>query len=202
MKKIAILIIFLSIGIVGFSQQLEVRFNSEFQKDSEVKNSLGAGASLVFDEWVKNMNFQINFDWAHFKSKSDYTAYSTKYNKIKVGASALYCFPLGKSFLFRAGVDLSYNDLKKINTLKTDSTYYYVSHKGNMLGLGGILNLQWRLGNRISIGANVIPTYLIPLISKTDRPEVESYYKKGFFVLQFQIGLIFRMGTVATTKTN
>jgi hypothetical protein len=37
MKKIAILIIILSLGIVGFSQQLEVRFNSEFQKDSEVK---------------------------------------------------------------------------------------------------------------------------------------------------------------------
>ncbi len=200
MKKIAVLFIFVLLGIVGFSQQLEVRFDSEFQKDSEVKSSLGGGASLVFDEWVERMNFQINFDWAHLKSDADYTGYSTKFNKIKVGASALYCFPLGKSFLFRAGIDLSYNDLKKINTLKNDSTYYYVSHKGNMLGLGGIVNLQWRLGNRISLGANLIPTYLIPLSYKTDRPNVESYYKKGLFVLQFQIGLVFRMGTVVPTK--
>jgi hypothetical protein len=202
MKKIAVSFILVLFGTVGFSQQLEVRFDTESQKDSEAKNSMGGGASLVFDEWIERVNFQLNFDYAYYKSEADYLGYQTKYKKLKAGASALYCFPLSENFLFRAGIDLSYNDITKLNTLKNDSTYYYVSHHGYMLGLGGIVNLQWKLGNRISVSANLIPTYLIPLSYKTDRPEVDSYYNKGFFVLQFQIGLVFRLGTIVPAKTN
>lgn len=180
-----------------WAQRLELRFNKEFSNNEIANQSLGGGGSFIFDEWVKNVDFQLNFDYAGYRSEKVVIGREIKYDRFKYGVSALYVIPFkNPHFLFRVGGDISYCTLKKVYSFKTDSLYSYETHRGGMLGLGPMINVQAKVGQKdfFRIGVSVIPTYLIPLHAKVDRVGIEPEFKKGFFDLQLQIGIEFRLG--------
>ena len=175
------------------AQRLEIRFNKEFSNDNILNKAIGAGASFILDGWNEHLDFQINFDYAGYKSEMDYLGISNKFTKLKGGVSALYTHPIGKFFHIRVGGDLSYNNLHKIITNSADTTsatgISTTAHRAHMLGIGAVAQLQAQLGKIFRIGVGVTPTYLIPLNATVSRPNVECDYTKGLFVLQLQIGI-------------
>ena len=179
------------------AQRLEVRFNKEFSNDSLLNKTMGAGGSFIIDGWHPNLDFQINFDYAGHSGDVNNFGYSHKVTKFKAGVSALYSKQLGDMFYLRVGGDVSYNNLHKVVTNHVDSVsvsgHSTTSYRANMLGIGAVAQVQAQLGRVVRIGVGVTPTYLIPLTSKVDRPDVESAYKKGIFVLQLQVGLEIRL---------
>jgi len=186
------------------AQRLEIRFNKEFSTDSILNKSMGAGASFILDVWHPNLDVQINFDYAGHKGDVNYLGYSTRFTKLKAGISALYTHPLGERLYLRVGGDLSYNNLHKTITFHRDTIsatgLSSTSFRGQMLGIGAIAQIQVRLGRLFRIGAGVIPTYLIPLSAKVDRPNVERTYTKGIFVCQLQIGLEIKLGNLLSNS--
>ena len=191
-------IVFLFIGCLFLlspsqAQRLEVRFNKEFSNDKMINKTLGAGGSFIIDGWVDHFDFQINFDYAGHKEDADYTGASTKIAKYKGGVSALYTRPVGRLVHLRVGGDLSYNYINKVNTLWDNGNHYNTAHRAHALGIGAIAQLQIQLGQIFRIGAGLIPTYLIPLVTDVSQPNVECDFKKGIFVLQLQIGLEIRL---------
>jgi len=182
---------------IGFAplqaQRLEVRFNKEFSNDKMINKTLGAGGSFIIDGWVDHLDFQINFDYAGHKEDADYTGVSTKISKYKGGVSALYSHPIGRLLHLRAGGDLSYNYINKVNTRWEDFNHYNTSHRAHALGIGAVVQLQVQLGQLFRIGAGITPTYLIPLATSVSQPNVECDFKKGMFVLQLQIGVEIRL---------
>ena len=158
-----------------------------------INKTLGAGGSFIIDGWVDHLDFQINFDYAGHKEAADYTGVSTKIAKYKGGISALYSHPIGRLVHLRAGGDLSYNYINKVNTRWEDFKHYNTAHRAHALGIGAIVQLQIQLGQLFRIGAGLIPTYLIPLATDVSQPNVECDFKKGMFVMQLQIGLEIRL---------
>ena len=197
MLKFKYLIILFCIGLCSMSslqaQRLELRFNKEFSNDKMINKTLGAGGSFIIDGWVDHLDFQINFDYAGHKEAADYTGVSTKIAKYKGGISALYSHPIGRLVHLRAGGDLSYNYINKVNTRWEDFKHYNTAHRAHALGIGAIVQLQIQLGQLFRIGAGLIPTYLIPLATDVSQPNVECDFKKGMFVMQLQIGLEIRL---------
>lgn len=197
MLKFKYLIILFCIGLCSMSslqaQRLEVRFNKEFSNDKMINKTLGAGGSFIIDGWVDHFDFQINFDYAGHKEDADYTGVSTKIAKYKGGVSALYTRPIGRLVHLRIGGDLSYNYINKVNTRWDNGKHYNTAHRAHALGIGAIAQLQIQLGQIFRIGAGLIPTYLIPLVTDVSQPNVECDFKKGMFVLQLQIGLEIRL---------
>jgi hypothetical protein len=197
MLKFKYLIILFCIGLCSMSslqaQRLELRFNKEFSNDKMINKTLGAGGSFIIDGWVDHLDFQINFDYAGHKEDADYTGVSTKIAKYKGGVAALYTRPIGRLLHLRVGGDLSYNYINKINTLWDNGNHYNTAHRAHALGIGAIAQLQIQLGQIFRIGAGLIPTYLIPLVTDVSQPNVECDFKKGMFVMQLQIGLEIRL---------
>lgn len=195
--KFKYLIILFCIGLCSLSsvqaQRLEVRFNKEFSNDKMINKTLGAGGSFIIDGWLDHFDFQINFDYAGHKEDADYTGISTKIAKYKGGVSALYTRPIGRLVHLRIGGDLSYNYINKVNTLWDNGKHYNTAHRAHALGIGAIAQLQIQLGQIFRIGAGLIPTYLIPLVTDVSQPNVECDFKKGVFVMQLQIGLEIRL---------
>lgn len=182
------------------AQRLELRFNKDFSNHAVVNKSLGGGGSIILDGWAENFDFQINVDYAGYKLKADYTGAATKFTKINGGISALYVVPVGKSFIFRVGGDVSYNNIQQTdswnaNVVNPDNGKSIVNctHRAHFLGIGAVLQLQAKLGKFVRLGAGLVPTYLIPLANKTDHPEIQSKYKTDLFVMQLQIGLEFKL---------
>ena len=193
MKKIVLVFSILLCILAVDAQRLELRFNKEFSNDAVVTKGMGAGGSFIIDGWKEHLDFQINFDYAGHREEVDYTGISYKFAKFKGGVSALYTRPLGNFFHLRLGGDVSYNFLRKIVTNQADTTtqtgYSMVTHRGQMIGIGAIAQIQAQLGKVIRIGVGLLPTYLIPVAAKTNRPEVECDFKKGIFVFQLQVGI-------------
>ena len=187
-----------------YAQCLEVHVSKDVASNSIAMRSWGGGASFIVDEWVKRVDFQINYDYAQYNSGKVERGVQVQYARHKVGLSALYVFPLkNPHFLFRVGGDIAYNSLKKIYTIKNDSIpYYYETHRGDMLSIGPVASFQIKVGQKdfFRIGLTVIPAYLISLHSKVDRDNVEPEFNKGFFDMQLQLGIEFRLGGTAVTK--
>lgn len=186
------LLIFGSFSLLQ-AQRLELRFNKEFSSDKMINKTLGAGGSFIIDGWVDHLDFQINFDYAGHKEAADYTGVSSKIAKYKGGVSVLYSHPIGRLLHLRAGGDLSYNYINKVNTRWEDFNHYNTAHRAHALGIGAVVQLQVQLGQLFRIGAGLIPTYLIPVATDVSQPNVECDFKKGMFVMQLQIGLEIRL---------
>lgn len=202
MKKSQIIVALMVVLLCGSvtalqAQRLEVRFNKEFSNDSLLNKTMGAGGSFIIDEWHPNLDFQINFDYAGHSGDVDNFGFSHKVTKFKAGVSALYSKQLGERFYVRVGGDVSYNNIRQTLTNHMDSIsssgHSTTSFQAHMLGIGAVAQVQAQLGRAFRLGVGVTPTYLIPLTSTVDRPDVESAYQKGIFVLQLQVGLEIRL---------
>lgn len=200
-KKTALPFLFLLCCLMLMSnlkaQRIEVHFNKEFSNDSLVNRTLGAGGAFIIDGWHPNLDVQIGFDYAGHKGDVDIYGMSYKMTKLKAGISALYTRPMGERFYLRVGGEISYNNLHKVITNHADTTSLTristTSHNAHLLGIGAMAQIQARLGNLFRFGIGVIPTYLIPLSAKVDRPNMEADYQKGIFVLQLQVGFEIRL---------
>ena len=150
------------------------------------------------------MDFQINYDYSQYKTAKVVYGSRLQYARHKVGLSALYVFNFkNPHFVLRLGGDIAYNSVKEIDSFNSDTSGYYIeTHRGDMLSIGPVGSFQIKLGQRdfFRIGIHVIPAYLIPLHYKVDRPNVEPVFKKGYFDLQLQLGIEFRLGGTAVTK--
>lgn len=188
-----------------YAQRLEAHISKDVASNAIAMRSWGGGASFIVDEWVKRVDFQINYDYAQYNSGKVERGVQVQYARHKVGLSALYVFPFkNPHFLFRVGGDIAYNSLKKVYTIKNDSIPYYCeTHRGDMLSIGPVGSFQIKVGQKdfFRIGFTVIPAYLIPLHYKVDRDGVEPEFKKGFFDMQLQLGIEFRLGGT-TGSTN
>lgn len=180
-----------------YAQRLEAHFSKDFANNTLANRSWGGGASFIIDEWVKRVDFQINYDYSQYNSGKVVFGSQSQYTRHKIGIAALYIIPFkNPHFLFRIGGEIAYNNVKQVNSLKSDTLYYIETHRGNMLSLGPVAGFQAKIGQKdfFRVGINILPTYLIPLHYKVDHKEIEPIFKKGFFDLQLQIGIEFRLG--------
>ena len=199
--------VFLMVGSLSpllQAQRIEARFNKEFSTDSLINKTLGAGASFIMDMWHPNVDVQINFDYAGHKGgmQLDTNFFHDQITKFKFGVSALYSCPLGERFYIRVGGDVSFNTIHNrhkttvISPLDNHTQTTSISYRGYMLGIGAVAQAQVRLGQIFRLGVGAIPTYLIPLSGKVDRPDMEQKFKKGIFVCQLQVGLEIRLSNL------
>ena len=187
-----------------YAQRLEAHISKDFSNYNLANRSWGGGGSFIIDEWVKNVDFQINYDYAQYKTAKVVYGSQLQYTRHKAGLSALYVFNFkNPHFVLRVGGDIAYNSVKEVDSYKSDTAAYYIeTHRGDMLSIGPVASFQVKLGQKdfFRIGLHVIPAYLIPLHYKVDRPDVEPVFKKGYFDLQIQLGIEFRLGGTAASK--
>ena len=187
-----------------YAQRIEAHVSKDFGNYNLANRSWGGGGSFIVDEWVKNVDFQINYDYSQYKTAKVVYGSRLQYARHKVGLSALYVFNFkNPHFVLRLGGDIAYNSVKEIDSFNSDTSGYYIeTHRGDMLSIGPVGSFQIKLGQRdfFRIGIHVIPAYLIPLHYKVDRPNVEPVFKKGYFDLQLQLGIEFRLGGTAVSK--
>jgi len=187
-----------------YAQRLEAHISKDFSNYNLANRSWGGGGSFIIDEWVKNVDFQINYDYAQYKTAKVVYGSQLQYARHKAGLSALYVFNFkNPHFVLRVGGDIAYNSVKEVDSYKSDTAAYYIeTHRGDMLSIGPVASFQVKLGQKdfFRIGLHVIPAYLIPLHYKVDRPDVEPVFKKGYFDLQIQLGIEFRLGGTAAAK--
>ena len=187
-----------------YAQRLEAHISKDFSNYNLANRSWGGGGSFIIDEWVKNVDFQINYDYAQYKTAKVVYGSQLQYTRHKAGLSALYVFNFkNPHFVLRVGGDIAYNSVKEVDSYKSDTAAYYIeTHRGDMLSIGPVASFQVKLGQKdfFRIGLHVIPAYLIPLHYKVDRPDVEPVFKKGYFDLQLQLGIEFRLGGTAASQ--
>ena len=168
-----------------YAQRLEAHISKDFSNYNLANRSWGGGGSFIIDEWVKNVDFQINYDYAQYKTAKVVYGSQLQYTRHKAGLSALYVFNFkNPHFVLRVGGDIAYNSVKEVDSYKSDTAAYYIeTHRGDMLSIGPVASFQVKLGQKdfFRIGLHVIPAFLIPLHYKVDRPDVEPVFKKGYF---------------------
>ena len=150
-----------------YAQRLEAHISKDFSNYNLANRSWGGGGSFIIDEWVKNVDFQINYDYAQYKTAKVVYGSQLQYTRHKAGLSALYVFNFkNPHFVLRVGGDIAYNSVKEVDSYKSDTAAYYIeTHRGDMLSIGPVASFQVKLGQKdfFRIGLHVIPAYLIPL---------------------------------------
>ncbi|MCL2435357.1 MAG: hypothetical protein FWD09_04365 [Lentimicrobiaceae bacterium] len=189
------LIIFFS-SVSVHAQRLEVHGNLDLSTNAISNKVLGVGAAVDFDQWVKNVTFRAHFNWgAYFKKNSPE---NPRYQRFSGGFSGLYSLKIIDMLAFQCGAEVNFTHLRYSHIYGIDSTSS--SHniitwlqEGNFIGIGPHIGLRIAPASRLSVVFNFIPTYLIPVGTKSNMPTLESEYKKGIWLFQLQLGLSYKL---------
>ena len=183
-----------------YAQRIEIHANKDLSPNEIVNKAWGVGGAVDLDQWVKNVIFRANFNWAIYKPTND--AAHHNYQRFSGGVAALYSVKIKDKFSIQGGVELSYTHLKHSYiygyepTIPGDSSetkLLTVLHNGNFIGIAPHIGVRYELGKRMCAVLNFIPTYLIPAGSKSSAPTVESEYKKGIWLFPIQLGLSYQL---------
>ena len=193
---IPLFFILLFTSVTVHAQRLEVHGNLDLSTNTVSNKVWGVGAAVDFDQWVKNVTFRANFNWGRQQEKND--AENPFYQKLSGGVSALYSLKIIEKLTFQCGAELNYTHLRyshvyDIDTTTSPSKLLTWLQEGNFIGIGPHIGLRYAISPRFSAAFNFIPTYLIPVGTKSNIPTFESEYKKGIWLFQLQLGLSYKL---------
>jgi hypothetical protein len=182
-----------------FAQRLEIHANKDFSTNEIATKAWGVGAAVDLDQFVKNVIFRANFNWAIHRPNGDVVHHN--YQRFTGGVSALYSLKIKDKISIQGGVELSYTFLRHSYIYSYEPTpddttkarTLTVLHTGNFIGIAPHIGVRYELGKRMSAVLNFIPTYLIMVGNKSSAPSVASEYQKGFWLFPIQLGLSYQL---------
>ena len=182
------------------AQRLEVHAIKDFSTDENANKAWGVGGAIELDQWVKNVAFKINFDWAKMlKQKNDDT--NPRYQRMSGGVAVYYFIDFAEKATFQCGAEINYYNLKHsyiydYEHIPPDTIFgraLTLQQVGNFIGVAPYIGLLYKLTPRFSVALNVVPTYLIPVHSKSSKITIEPEYKKGIWLFPIRLGLSYQL---------
>jgi hypothetical protein len=185
------------------AQRLEIHANKDLSLNEIANKAWGVGGAVDLDQWVKNVIFRANFNWAIYKPTNEpiNDVKHHNYQRFCGGVSALYSLKIKEKISIQGGVELNYTFLrhtyiygyKPIPNDTAHVTTNTVKHTGNFIGIAPHIGVRYKLGKRMSAALNFVPTYLIMVGNKSSTLDVESEYQKGFWIFPIQLGLSYQL---------
>ena len=193
---ISIILLLHSVNV--HAQRLEVHPNLDLSTNTISNKVWGVGAAVDLDQWVKNTIFRVNFNWGMSPDRSSTDKTNPRYQKFSGGVSVLYSLKIIEKLTFRCGADLDYTHLRYSHvygedTISKPTKLLTWLQTGNFIGIGPHISFQYELTSRFNIALNVIPTYLIPVKATSNIATMESEYRKGLWLFQFQFGVSYKL---------
>jgi hypothetical protein len=182
------------------AQRIEVHGIKDLSTHSIANKAWGVGGAVDLDQCVKNTVFRINFNWAMYK-KNDEIKHN--HQRFSGGVSAFYSVKVQEKISLQCGAEVNFTGLKhsyRYDTEEVDPTsatgatkYITLLQNGNFIGIGPHIGARYAFGPRVSMVFNFVPTYLIPVSSKSSLRNVDTEYDKGIWMFPLQLGFSVRL---------
>ena len=182
------------------AQRVEVHGIKDLSTHSIANKAWGVGGALDLDQWVKNVVFRMNFNWAMYK-KNDEIKHN--HQRFSGGVSAFYSVKVQEKISLQCGAEINFTNLKhsyRYGTEEIDPTsatgakkYIILQQTGNFIGIGPHIGVRYAFGPRFSAVFNFVPTYLISVGYGSSLKNVDPEYDKGIWIFPLQLGFSFKL---------
>jgi len=179
------------------AQRLEVHAIKDLSTDENAHKAWGVGCTVELDQWVKSTSFKVTFDWGIYKDKN----LDIHPNFQRMGGSIAACYNINfrEKFTFQFGGEISYIHLKYSYIYDYDQIDSLLSkpltliQTGGFIGIAPYIGVQYKLTSQFNVTLNVVPTYMIPVHSKSSVFAMPPEYKKGIWLFPIRLGISYQL---------